>query len=202
MNRAQLKELLRKAIYEVGATKRRNKEFKRWAVKQAGGVAHDRLRHGRDKMRPEPGRSKTEKRAWQQDPDAYWRSKGIDPKRTRSGFSKPLPVPDASSPVTPGPKDAKVKIPSNSPAPPDVMAAINQGGKIIIGRYYDAQGNYLGKSQGGQWVPNKQTYAPDDTQLRELGLYNKIKEIESNGYKVKDKEMVKEMIREALKSCK
>ena len=215
MNRTQLKELLRQAIYERGETKRRNKEKKKAAMRDL------RPSEPGDVWQPDPRATKPELRAYQQDPDAYWKSKGMGTgqhgkstpgvgghpaPKTRHTPGLPRTAPSAwvhagKSPVEPGPEGG-ARIPVNSPAPPNVISAVQQGGKVIIGRYYDAQGNYLGKSQGGQWIPNKQTYAPDDTQLRELELYNKIKEIESNGYKVKDKEMVKEMIREVLKSCK
>jgi hypothetical protein len=192
----QLKELLRQAIYEAGETKRHNKLKKRQATQAIGFQSSDRLRAGRDSLRPNPMRSKPEERAWKQDPDAYWQSKGINTGGTPNPVtSRKLPTPDDGG-VTPGPKGPR--IPAGSPAPVNVINAVRQGGKVVFGRYYDGQGNYLGRSQGGQWVANKQVYAPDDTQME---MYNKIKEIESKGYTAKDKEMVKEMIREIKKRC-
>ena len=50
-------------------------------------------------------------------------------------------------------------------------------------------------------------YEKEETQLdnkknKKLEIYQKLKEIKSNRYTAKDKEMVKEMLRELKKSCK
>jgi hypothetical protein len=85
----------------------------------------------------------------------------------------------------------------NAVAPAQVQAAVQSGGKVVFGRYYDAQGNYLGRSQGGQWIDGKS----DPNAKTQLEMYNKLMEIESGKYTSKDRELVKEMIREIVKSC-
>jgi len=87
-----------------------------------------------------------------------------------------------------------------SPVPAQVQQAASKeaGGRVLFGRYYDAQGNYLGRSQGGKWVDA----ASDPNAKTQMEMYQKLKEIESGHYSSKDKDMVKEMIREVMKSCK
>jgi hypothetical protein len=89
---------------------------------------------------------------------------------------------------------------TSSVAPEAVKKAASKeaGGKVRFGRYYDAQGKYLGRSQGGQWIDA----ASDPNAKTQMEMYQKMMEIESGHYSSKDKEMVKEMIREVLKSCK
>jgi hypothetical protein len=38
-----------------------------------------------------------------------------------------------------------------SEVPANVQAAMDQGGKVVFGRYYDSKGNYLGKIRDGVW---------------------------------------------------
>jgi len=206
-----LLKLIESIVGETGDVKRRNKEKKNMAgldlpVTGPGSI-----------WRPDPRATKPELRAYQQDPEAYWKSKnmgtGQHPNDDDSGYPPEWPTPPGrhtpklprttpaawahrgKSPVAPGP-EGRPRVPVNSPAPQDVRNKVLAGGEIKVGKYYDAQGNYLGKSQGGQWLANKQTYAPDDSKLE---MYQKIKEIESMGYKVSDKELVKEMIRELMR---
>jgi hypothetical protein len=87
---------------------------------------------------------------------------------------------------------------SSVPAQVQQAASKEAGGKVVFGRYYDGQGNYLGRSQGGKWVDA----ASDPNAKTQMEMYQKLKEIKSGHYSSKDKEMVKEMIREVMKSCK
>jgi hypothetical protein len=90
--------------------------------------------------------------------------------------------------------------PAQSPVPVQVQQAASKeaGGKVVFGRYYDAQGNYLGRSQGGKWVDA----SSDPNAKTQMEMYQKLMEIKSGHYSPKDKEMVKKMIREVMKSCK
>jgi hypothetical protein len=87
---------------------------------------------------------------------------------------------------------------SGSAAPAQVQAAVQSGGKVVFGRYYDARGQYLGRSLGGQWVDAKS----DPSAQTQMEMYNKIMEIGSGKYKAGDREKVKKMIREIVKSYK
>jgi len=153
MNRAQLKELLRQAIYE-GPTKQANKEKKRQAM----------IDRGFDDDTPD------------HDSDEFF------PALVRTG------------------RNVMNQRDAGGAAPPQVKQAASKeaGGRVLFGRYYDAQGNYLGRSQGGKWVDA----ASDPNAQSMMELYQKLKEIESGHYSSEDKEMVKEMIREVMKSCK
>ena len=88
--------------------------------------------------------------------------------------------------------------PAQSPVPAQVQQAASKesGGKVIFGRYYDAQGNYLGRSQGGKWVDP----ASDPNAKTQMEMYQKLKEIESKNYKKRDHKVVKQMLREVLRS--
>jgi hypothetical protein len=94
--------------------------------------------------------------------------------------------------------------------PPQVLQAASKAadGKVELGRYYGAPGSdptannaekrkYFGRTQGGQWIPAE----TDPNAKAQLELYNKLMEIRAAKYKSGDKEMVKEMIREIVKSC-
>jgi hypothetical protein len=88
---------------------------------------------------------------------------------------------------------------STSSVPDQVRQAASKeaGGKVVFGRYYDARGQYLGRTQGGQWVDGK----TDSNAQTQMEMYNKLQELKNKGFTGKDKEHVKKMVRELVKSC-
>jgi hypothetical protein len=86
-----------------------------------------------------------------------------------------------------------------SPVPADVRASASKtkGGKVVFGKYYDSSGQYLGRTQGGKWVPG----ASDPDAHLQVEFYNKLMEIESGNFTRGEKKLVKEMIREMAKAC-
>lgn len=217
MKRTELKELLRKAIYK-GPTKKANK-----AKKKALGFTrigrHDPDAHERSlgfkKDHPMRGAqrdffaAKNKASRWdrmskrdreidrrdKEDTNRFTRKYGWEPDPT-------IPPEQRSLRQWQGvDSTGKAKL---SPVPAHVLRAVSgdkdkkNKGRIIFGKYYDAQGNYLGKTTGGKWIDPK-----DDPNPRsQLELYNKIKEVETKKYTTKDKELVKEMVRKIIKSCK
>jgi hypothetical protein len=240
MNRAQLKELLRQAIYEKGETKRRNK-----AMKKDFGFGGDAIRRNiaidRDIMKRSDSRiAAMDPEDYEKDSDYEKHSKDWGTAHSRATAASAQLSRGAGEPST-DMLAAKGQFPSgaerstaftasdrqlrgpldpsrrsnlqyqgtekatgkplggrqqNSPVPPQVQQAASKdaGGKVRFGRYYDAQGNYLGRSQGGQWVDA----ASDPNAKTQLEMYQKLMEIESGHYSSKDKEMVKELLRQAI----
>ena len=50
--------------------------------------------------------------------------------------------------------------------PPAVQQAVQSGGKVVFGRYFDGTGKYLGRTQGGKWMDASQDTA--QKQLEQL----------------------------------
>jgi len=255
MNRMQLKELLRNAIYEVGETKRANKEKKKAAGfstqvakdfargKGPGQTKHTGWNSAGDPDSPGGFRLPATKDARAQSRAAHGyvsTTRNIqrgepasgDPLGSRPGradvaaFTRTDAKPPAVSTLTFNPIDGLKKTirgdmdaaastvrgadtymgttpqgtMKTSPIPPEVKQAASKeaGGRVVFGHYYDASGTPLGKTVGGEWIPASDPRYKN----RQLEVYQKLEEIESKGYKIKDKEMVKEMIREVMKSCK
>jgi hypothetical protein len=250
MKRAQLKELLRKALYE-GPTKQANKEKKSAYLATVGdklasmpggkgspsispgksitysGSGRGQGSAGKQKVQVDftkQDRAKQDARGKQFVPVDPYATPGqgaaiaaaqskqssqtdtpvsatnrLAQARSAAGNSKPSGMfggsPKPNVAAQPGGQTTQNM---SSVAPTNVQAAVQQGGKVAFGRYYDASGKYLGRSQGGKWVDA----ASDPNAKTQMEMYQKMMEIESGRYSSKDKEMVKEMIREVMKSCK
>jgi len=210
----QLKELLRNAIYEAGETKRRNKAKKTKAGFTSVPVPDvDLDQRVTPKLKAAHARQQAaeKQKIYGDSPHAYDGSPygepqgrehelsrgnmGLDVVGTGMGFEDPASRSTLQHQGTT--PHGRVK---DSPVPPAVQQAASRdaGGKVLFGRYYDGQGNYLGRSQGGKWVDA----VSDPNAKSMMEMYNKIKEIESMKHTAKDKEMVKEMIREVIKHYK
>jgi hypothetical protein len=218
MKRAELKELLRSAIYE-GPTKRANK-----AKKKASGFSSSavqatldaprsidthRVKAGAmdykyagsmDQVKPSR-RANYDSTANQATRSSATHYGDVDPvsaigkdKLLRRGLYDPA---HDSISQWQGTDSSGVAKPSPVPMQVQRAASKDAGGKVRFGRYYDAQGNYLGRSQGGQWIDGKS----DPNAKTQMEMYNKLMEIESGKYTSKDRELVKEMIREVVRSC-
>jgi hypothetical protein len=227
MKRSQLKELLRQAIYETSKetkVKRKATGFDSATVKKHANVstratsASGRTKPGgaldyiraRDQFSAIPtGKARTTSDPLALRPQQA--SLAIDPDDPRDrqkggaawqqGLKKVIQRKSSDAPgslaYTGTNPDGTMK---PTVVPPQVQQAASKaaGGRVLFGRYYDAQGNYLGRSQGGKWVDA----SSDPNAKTQMEVYQKLMEIESGHYSSKDKEMVKEMIREVMKSCK
>lgn len=54
-----------------------------------------------------------------------------------------------------------------SPVPPQVQQAVQSGGKVVFGKYFDTTGKYLGKTVDGKWVDASQV-TESSTLLKDL----------------------------------
>lgn len=246
MKRAELKELLRSAIYE-GPTKQDNgvkktsggeidelspatlgsyiKKASKQAVDNAAHAAAPPLKGGIKQHRidrdllskdrkslpihgPDGKRSEERKR--------HDHLSGHNVKRRQVGIAKAADK-LARGPVTQPQTPPNPVASTPAPTPPTNVAALTRGkqspltqtgggGKGIapdgaihagFGRYTDASGKTIGYTRKGQWVDAK----TDPNAKTQMEMYNKLMEIKARKYKNSDREMVKEMIREIMKSC-
>jgi hypothetical protein len=226
MKREELKELLRSAIYETGETKRTNKAKKKAAGFTSGdvdrgvdsalrtvsqgdpeqvGAAMVRGGAAQAQQQAMRGGHGTNILAFRQQvphpPTAIkadpWRGHPMMDPANRSNLQYQGVGDGPSDPTHPFGNDTRVQ--KDSPVPAQVRHAASReaGGKVVFGRYYDSRGQYLGRSQGGQWVDGK----TDPNAQSQMEMYNKIQELLGKGYTNRDKVHVKEMIREIVKSC-
>jgi hypothetical protein len=81
--------------------------------------------------------------------------------------------------------------------PPAVFQATQKGGKVTFGRYYDATGRYLGRTQGGKWVD-----AASDPQAKsQMEIVKKLSELKASGNLPTNRDELKEVVREVMRSC-
>lgn len=88
----------------------------------------------------------------------------------------------------------QLKAKSSNPAVPinvSQAASKESGGRVVFGRYYDAQGNYLGRTQGGQWIDGK----TDPNAKSQLEIVKKLSELKS-----KKKTMTRDQLKNEIKS--
>jgi hypothetical protein len=213
MNETSLQKLIDEVLDEAGETKRANKAKKNLAQSRAGASMGGSWNADKTDLQlgRKPAAAPTPLRG-----NFGSKSKGAGDVRKmaqgRSSFGSEFPLSqrkaypgslagdmDTARGVTQSKAQAAAdgRGASGSVAPAQVQAAVQSGGKVVFGRYYDATGQYLGRSQGGQWVDAKS----DPNAQRQLEMYNKIQELMGRGYTTKDKAKVKKVIREIVKRC-
>jgi hypothetical protein len=215
MKKSQLRKMIRQAIDEIGAVKQDNKAKKRSHFAQQGTDAMNRdwRVRGRESQANRvsiggPAEPFGQARVQAGDADHLVKdpSRKFQAATVRAGRGD-IKTPDPRKGTPSGPDGKNLgpnQTPSGgqkTPAPANVQAAVQQGGRVVFGHYYDATGTPLGKSMGGKWIPaNSPEYKSRQLEVA-LEVYQKIQEIENAGYTSKDRKMVKEMMREVLRSC-
>ena len=86
-----------------------------------------------------------------------------------------------------------------SPVPAQVQQAASKdaGGRVVFGRYYDSSGKYLGRSQGGKWVDA----AGDPSAKSQMEIVKKLSELKASGNLPTNRDKLKEVVREVIRSC-